>query len=697
MRPLRLIGRCELFGEIGSGGMATVHLGRIAAAGGFAKIVAVKRMHEQLAKDPQFVAMFLDEARLVARIKHPNVRPTLDLIEEDGELFIVMEYVAGVSLRRLFFEMTERGQQIPPEIAVHIVCGVLHGLHAAHNATDSDGSALELVHRDVSPENILVGSDGMARLLDFGMAKAMGRLHLTQPGLVKGKLTVMAPEQVQGKEVSRRTDVFATGVVLWQALTSQRLIQGEHIAEVAHNVLNQTFEPPSSIVDWLPPQLDRVVMKALARDPAERWESAEKMAVALEAGVKLATQREVAEWIQHIGGEILEERARLVAAIERSPVGATPEARPSGADAARSSGQRHAWVTGAVGSARRAIDEARTALAARVERDADGHIGVSRTVRGIATAFPRATIAASLAVLSTTVLVIAAASGEKSAPLRDEAAAPPSEKAKPKATASGAASASKPALPVGPWVTVPAGEFMFGCNTWADRLCGPDEMPPTRVHLDAFQIERTEVTVAAYRACVEAGACTADNLDSHGLEEVKLEPIDKCNYGREGRDDHPINCLSYEQAAGYCRHLGGRLPTEAEWEKAAGGADAWPFPTGDATISCEKAVMSESGDGCGRGTTWPVGSKEKGVSPFGAVDMAGNVREWVADYYEPSHRSVLEKNPTGPTEGTLRITRGGSWRDPAARLLRTSARFKTAPANHAIEVGFRCVKPETAP
>ncbi len=202
-KPIRQVGRCEVFGEIGKGGMATVHLGRLVAVGGFEKIVAIKRMHTQFASDPQFVAMFLDEARLVARIKHPNVLPTLDLIEEDGELFIVMEYVTGVTLRHLFWEVERRGERMPVPVALGIMGGVLHGLHAAHEAKDANGQPLTLVHRDVSPENILVGTDGFARLLDFGMAKALGQFHMTQPGQVKGKLSCMAPEQVLGHEVIR--------------------------------------------------------------------------------------------------------------------------------------------------------------------------------------------------------------------------------------------------------------------------------------------------------------------------------------------------------------------------------------------------------------------------------------------------------------------------------------------------------------
>jgi len=261
------------------------------------------------------------------------------------------------------------------------------------------------------------------------------------------------------------------------------------------------------------------------------------------------------------------------------------------------------------------------------------------------------------------------------------------------AQATGSA-ASPPALPAPEgMVMVPAGKFLLGCNTWADRACAVDEKPSKKVHLDAFAIDRTEVTVRQFAACVAAKVCDGKFLTTAGTEGVRLIEMEKCNYSREGRDGHPMNCVSHIQAEQYCKWAGGRLPTEAEWEKAAGGEEGWLYPTGDATISCEVAVMSENGDGCGRGTTWPVGSKPKGKSPYGAVDMAGNVWEWVADWYEPLHyRSAPDQNPKGPDIGKLRVVRGGGWRDRAGQMLRTSARGKYPPATHAIHLGFRCAR-----
>ena len=176
-RPLRVVGRCEMFAPIASGGFGSVHLGRQIGAGGFSRIVAIKRLHGTLLDDSEVVAMFLDEARVVARIRHPNVLQTLDLVEEEGELFIVMEYLEGVTLNLLLKNVKKQRRRLPAGVTSAIMQGALAGLHAAHEATNERGEPLELIHRDVSPDNIMVGIDGYARLVDFGIARAVGQLH----------------------------------------------------------------------------------------------------------------------------------------------------------------------------------------------------------------------------------------------------------------------------------------------------------------------------------------------------------------------------------------------------------------------------------------------------------------------------------------------------------------------------------------
>ncbi len=314
----RPIGRYLLFGEIASGGMATVHLGRLSGPAGFSRTVAVKRLHPQYAKDADFRSMFLDEARLAARIRHPNVVPTLDIVETDGEIFLVMEYVQGASLSRLLrAAITE--QTLPdPWLVATIVSGVLHGLHAAHEARSELGGPLEIVHRDVSPQNILIGIDGTPRLLDFGVAKAVGRLQTTREGQVKGKFAYMAPEQIYGRGVTRQADVWAAAVVGWEALTATRLFKADNDAALVHSVLHDPIPRPSEIVGDLPRELDAVILRGLERDPLRRYATARDMALELERLGGIAPASEVARWVDSLVHTEIAERQSRIAEIERT-------------------------------------------------------------------------------------------------------------------------------------------------------------------------------------------------------------------------------------------------------------------------------------------------------------------------------------------------------------------------------------------
>jgi serine/threonine-protein kinase len=305
-----VVGRYALYGEIAAGGMATVHYGRLLGPVGFSRTVAIKRLHPQFAKDPEFVAMFLDEARLAARIRHPNVVPTLDVVALDGELFLIMEYVQGESLAKL-----ARRRPVPRTIVAGVMCGALHGLHAAHEARDERGEPLDIVHRDVSPQNILVGTDGVARVLDFGIAKASGRMQTTKEGHIKGKLSYMAPEQLRGA-VTRRTDVYAASIVVWEALTGQRLFAGGDDIEVLGKALAGKVAPPSSIIADLPPALDEVVLKGLAPDPHDRYATAREMALELERCSGIASPSEVGDWVDKSAAEVLMRRSVMLQSIE---------------------------------------------------------------------------------------------------------------------------------------------------------------------------------------------------------------------------------------------------------------------------------------------------------------------------------------------------------------------------------------------
>jgi serine/threonine-protein kinase len=312
--------------------MATVHLGRLLGPVGFSRTVAIKRLHAQFASDPEFVSMFLDEARLAARIRHPNVVPTLDVVATGGELFLVMEYVPGESIARLSRALKERNQTLPTRILSAVMAGVLHGLHAAHEAKDERGEPLGIVHRDMSPQNVLVGTDGVARVLDFGVAKAAGRMQTTREGQIKGKLSYMPPEQLRGAIVNRQSDIYAAGVMLWELVTGQRLFAGDNEGAIVAKILEGKVEAPSKVLlrtmsgkQTLTDNvlrsletLDSTILRALAPEPADRYATAREMALEIERKLQPATGSEVADWVEVIAREVLHSRAAMVAEIESS-------------------------------------------------------------------------------------------------------------------------------------------------------------------------------------------------------------------------------------------------------------------------------------------------------------------------------------------------------------------------------------------
>ncbi len=311
-----VLGRYALYGEIAAGGMATVHYGRLLGSVGFSRTVAIKRLHPHLARDPDFVKMFLSEAKLAARVRHPNVVPTLDVVELEGEILLVMEYVEGESLSRLVRVAHREKKPIPPRVVCGIMCNVLEGLHAAHEATSEKGVPLGIVHRDVSPQNVLVGVDGVARVLDFGVAKATSRASETRNEHIKGKISYMAPEQLARGAIDRRTDIFSASVVLWQALTGEKLFNGEDVATLVSVIVSDPIRPPSELNPAVSPELDAVVMRGLDRDQEARWATARDMALALEKACPPAPPREIGQLVTDVCGDAIDYRAALVAEIE---------------------------------------------------------------------------------------------------------------------------------------------------------------------------------------------------------------------------------------------------------------------------------------------------------------------------------------------------------------------------------------------
>jgi eukaryotic-like serine/threonine-protein kinase len=317
------IDRYELVAEIASGGMATVFLARLSGVGGFQRFVAIKRLHPHLAGEKEFVRMFLDEARLAAGIHHPNVVPILEVGASERGYYLVMEYIEGDTLARLLARAASSTKRLPVPIGLRIVIDMLAGLHAAHELKDEMGQPAELVHRDVSPQNVLVGTDGISRITDFGVARAASRLTSTRVGQLKGKIAYMAPEQATGQPlIDRRADVFSAGILLWEVLSAKRLFKSENEAATLARVISDEIPRVRPSAD-INAQVAAVCMKALERNPDKRFSTCAQFADSLEraatASGKVASAREVAAYVSEvIGNEISQAREAVRAWLARS-------------------------------------------------------------------------------------------------------------------------------------------------------------------------------------------------------------------------------------------------------------------------------------------------------------------------------------------------------------------------------------------
>ena len=275
--------RYEPIAQIGRGGMAEVLLAVDHAGGGARRLTVLKRIWPELATDPDFVTMFFDEARLAVRLNHPNVVQTYEVLAERGELAIAMEYLDGQPLTRILNRLLRGPGELGLPLRLRIVASVLAGLEHAHTLTDLDGTPLEVVHRDVSPQNVFVTYDGHVKLVDFGVAKTLGASHHTRPGALKGKLAYMAPEQLRGAVMDQRADLFAVGVMLWEMLAARRLFARPTEAGTLAAVLECAVLPVTGLCPGLDPAWDAFFSRALAQDPEGRFGSAQEMADALDA------------------------------------------------------------------------------------------------------------------------------------------------------------------------------------------------------------------------------------------------------------------------------------------------------------------------------------------------------------------------------------------------------------------------------
>jgi len=319
------IGTYEPLIRLASGGMASLYVARHAGAGGFERLVVIKRVHSHLLGNRHFCDMFLEEARISSLIRHQNVVPVIDIAEANAELFLVLEYVESLSLAQLLAAAKEAGELLPPPVVSRILSDALGGLHAAHEALDMRGVSLDVVHRDVSPHNILVDTHGMSSLIDFGIAKAASSLAATGSGHFKGKFRYMAPEQVKQQPLDRRADVFSAGVVLYEALTGRQLFGGDDEGDTVLSVLLTEIPDPSSFAGAISRELDAVAHEALERRRDLRFATAARFREALVEACPPAPTDDVAAIVARLGGDLLAKRRE---ALQEALVRSASRARP---------------------------------------------------------------------------------------------------------------------------------------------------------------------------------------------------------------------------------------------------------------------------------------------------------------------------------------------------------------------------------
>jgi len=324
--PTMHVGRYQLITPLGRGAMATVHLARSVGSAGFERLAAVKALHRDLCSDRDLVDRFLDEARLAARLHHPNAAAILDVGVDGWQPYMVMDYVEGDTLHAVQCSAVSRREALPLGVVLRVLLDALAGLDAAHELRSAEGEPLGLIHRDVSPHNVLVGVDGVARLMDFGIARAATRRRATANGIVQGNVQFMAPEQLRGRALDRRADVFSMGVTLWETLALRRcfpLREGASMARFAR----EDYRPLGEHAPGVPAALDAICRRALAVEPDDRYATAADFASAIEEafGRDVATQRELGQFMSTVASEKVE-REREAARASARPLPVRAEA-----------------------------------------------------------------------------------------------------------------------------------------------------------------------------------------------------------------------------------------------------------------------------------------------------------------------------------------------------------------------------------
>ncbi len=664
MTETRYLGKYEILEELGRGGFGMVYKARDAVLD---RVVAVKVLHPNPVNDLSFVSRFRNEARLAAQLDHPNIVPVYDFGESEGLYYIVMAYMPGGSLK----ELLQKEGALPEEKALAILNQVADGLSYAHRKG--------IIHRDLKPGNILFDEMGEARVSDLGFAKLLhsdSSASLTMSGGVVGTPAYMAPEIWKGLPATPAVDVYSSACIFVEMLTGKPLFDGDSTPVI----MLKHFQPVS-LPETLPDKWKPVILKALSQEPEDRYQDLASFVADLDASrarAEAAKETPLRDRLQSlIGGRESPTVKKKAAEDDSHQVGASREAPDERAPIIEEDGQVSEAATQQI---TQTADEKRSEEQEALPKKKDDRKWMLFTSIGV--------LALVLIVLTFSLLK----GRNRYAPV-PVASETPTRTATQKPTETPTKPPSKtptrtPDLSFGigsimireedgmEMVFVPAGEFEMGSDDGDS-----DEYPVRQIYMDAYWIDKFEVSNAQYARCVAAGVCSE-----------QLYPGSNSGrdyYGNPDYNNYPVINVTWEHAQTYCEWVGGNLPTEAQWEKASRGTDGRSYPWGEESPTCQLANFNVGNDNICVGDTNIVTAHESGASPYGALNLAGNVWEWVYDWYGP-YKEGETRNPLELSTGFTKVFRGGSWEDNNGDI-RSANRSDVSPSNVDGRIGFRCV------
>jgi serine/threonine-protein kinase len=715
-----VIGRYRLLSLLGKGGTARVYRGICEGAMGFEKDVAIKVIDKEASLDREATVSLVNEARLGCLLRHPNIVRVDEFEHEDDTFYMTMEYVEGWPLDRILRNYRARGKKPEPGIALKILRKVCSALHYAHTLQTREGESLGIVHRDLKPGNVMISAAGEVKIADFGTAKATTNISQTQEGFTRGTPAYMSPEQVSGKAVDYRSDIFSLGALIYELFCLELMFSGTNMVAVMHQVVEADIGSAIEKLRVVAPALVPVVLRCMSLDPEDRYSSAAEVAGDLEAlepiyptELSLAGwTAELAEKLEPITGspigaeEILEGRSTdadtlLAPSSAELPLESLPSdaIMPTEPERSRSPSLKMSEIPSAIelpGSRERAQAARRTADLSLRQEGSPGH-----------------------------------PTGPHSRPEPHRGRQQAQQHAQPK---TGVRSwfivlvllASWLGLSgLGPALPGETGDVFGAVRDWQVRVLRGDEVPSLLEMVDQASrntgIELARIKPATLRlgAQGQSDAELATTLlpVPGGLLMTHEVTVGEYRTGcprkwwqvdcegwpgpRDGQAiDHPAVEVTWQEAKIWCEAQGWRLPTEAEWELAARGAEGRTYPWGEAhrpraanycDVGCKQGTLAVTWENDGYDETAPVGSFPAGRSPDGVHDLSGNAAEWVLDCWIPHHEGRASWDDRTGGECIQRTVRGGSWRD-SWRGMASWHRSPLSAATRSSRVGFRCVK-----